>query len=207
MTTLSGYLSSQRKAKNISTAKAARDLLIKKEILEDLEEANWQNLPEPALIAGFVKNYASYLNLDPHFALALFRREYDAKKYPQPPIWQSQKTPRLTAQKLKKFVALILVAGFVIYLLVQYLQITKAPPLAITSPPEDMTTTISAQIIWGKTERGAAISINGELVPVDSEGNFSHQYVLKEGQNTIEVTASKRLSPKTKITRTIRLSR
>ena len=45
------------------------------------------------------------------------------------------------------------------------------------------------------------------LDPVDAEGNFSYQLKLSDGQNIIEVIASKKLSPKSKVTKIVRLSR
>ena len=61
--------------------------------------------------------------------------------------------------------------------------------------------------ISGKAESQSQVAIDGEFVPIDSDGNFSYFYKLDEGQNIIEIIASKRLSPKSKITRTVRLIR
>src|SRR5437879_2658866 len=90
-----------RIARKISLTKAARDLLIKKEQLEALEEGNWQILPEPAFVRGFVKNYAIYLGLDPDYLLALYRREFDERKFPRKdsPI-DRQKRLMLTPNKV-----------------------------------------------------------------------------------------------------------
>ena len=42
----------------------------------------------------------------------------------------------------------------------------------------------------GKTSPAAILSINGVIIPVDSEGNFSVQLALEPGPNIIEVVAS-----------------
>jgi uncharacterized protein YfaP (DUF2135 family) len=42
----------------------------------------------------------------------------------------------------------------------------------------------------GKTSPAAILSINGVIIPVDSNGNFSVQLALDPGPNVIEVVAS-----------------
>ena len=96
---------------------------------------------------------------------------------------------------------------FLSYLFVQYTSILSAPKVTINSPADDITTTASVIEVSGKTEKDTTISIDGELVPLDPSGNFNYQIKLQDGKNIIEIVASKRLSPKTKIKRVVRLSR
>lgn len=206
MTTLSQMLSQGRKAKDITLETAARDLKISKEHLRALEDATWQDLPDPAFVRGFIKNYADYLDLDANYLLALYRREYDAEKHPKSiPFFKKQKRI-ISPNKVINLGLLILVIAFIAYLIIQYTSIAKSPVLTVISPPADETTTVPVVLIAGKTEKGATVSINGEFAPVDENGNFSTQLKLKDGQNIVEIIAAKRLSPKTKITRVIRLS-
>ncbi|MDO8487254.1 MAG: helix-turn-helix domain-containing protein [Candidatus Curtissbacteria bacterium] len=201
-------LSEKRVKKGIPISRASRDLLIKKEQLEALETGDWESLPEPAFVRGFIKNYGDYLNLDTDHLLALYRREYDAAKHP---------SANLKRLKLKRFVitptttvtaASIFVVGlFVFYLLAQYFSIISSPKLDVFTPPADTTTAAPVIRIDGKTEPGATVAVNGDFAPVDQEGNFQYQYTLKDGQNIIEIIAAKHLSPKSKVTRIVRLSR
>jgi len=208
MTTVGELFSQKRKAKKISITRASHDLLIKKEHLEAIEKGEWANLPEPPFTKGFVKNYAQYIGLDENRILALYRREYDEAKYPhkQSPF-HIKKRIMITPNRFASTLLIIAALFFASYLLIQYFSILSAPKIEVFSPPEDFTTSVPAVQISGQTEKEAIVSINGEFVPVNDEGNFSYQYKLKEGKNQIEIIASKRLSPKTKITKVVRLVR
>lgn len=206
MKTLGELLSAQRKAKKISLTKVSHDLLIKKENLEFLEKCDWEKLPEPAFVKGFIKSYAKYLDLDPNYILALHRREYDEAKYPHKNFMpKKQKLFILTPRRVINFIFLLVAFIFVGYLTIQYLSILSSPKVEIFNPQDDITTSIPLVQILGKTEKETTVSIDGEFVPIDQEGNFSYEAKLEEGKNIIEIIASKRLSPKNKITRTIRL--
>jgi len=198
---------SQRHLKKLSLVKIARDLRIKKEYLEALEAGDWQNLPEPAFVRGFIKSYAQYLSLDADHTLAIFRREFDERKYPQKSSYRKQKRLMFTPNKFVNLALIIAVMIFIIYLAIGYTSLLSSPKLEVFAPPDDLTTQVPYVVVSGQVEKDAAVAIEGQIVPVDENGNFSYQLELKEGQNIIEIIASKRLSPKSKATRIIRLTR
>ena len=82
-------------------------------------------------------------------------------------------------------------------------EVTPAPPaeevtptptpeffLAVTQPADDSIIDADKVEVRGRTSPDAVVSINGELVEVDEEGNFTMMVVLEEGPNIIEVIAS-----------------
>ena len=207
MGTLGELFSARRKAKKISLRRVARDLLIKEENLEALENSQWDGLPEPTFVKGFIKNYAGYLDLDWQHALALYRREYDETKYPRKPIPQRPKGLMFTPNKIISLLFILTIVTFITYVAIQYLSILKAPKLELSGPQDDLTTSVPYVMVFGQTEKEVTIAIDGEFIPVDESGNFSYQLKLEDGQNLIEIIAAKRLSPKSKITRVIRLTR
>lgn len=198
----------KREAKGISISRAAHDLLIKKEQLESLEAGDWENLPEPPFVRGFIKNYGDYLGLDTQRLLALYRREYDASKHPSANL-KGRKLKRflITPTRIVTLASIFVVGLFVLYLIIQYLSIISSPKLDVFAPPSDTTTPAPVIRVDGKTQPGATVAVNGDFAAVDQEGNFQYQYTLKDGQNIIEIIAAKRLSPKSKVTRIVRLSR
>lgn len=208
METSGNILAEKRLSKKIPITKAARDLKIKKEHLQAIEDGQWQSLPEPTFVKGFIKNYAKYLGLDPNHTLALYRREYDEAKYPQKesPLKRDRRL-MFTPNKAISLAFILAVIVFVIYLASQYFSILESPKLDVTSPENDLSTSIPYVVVLGKVESDSTVSVEGEFVAVDQEGNFTKQVELVEGKNTIEIIAAKRLSPKTKITRTVRLTR
>ncbi len=206
MAQLSDLFSSTRKSKDISIEKAAKDLLIKKENLIAIEEGRWKDLPEQAFVKGFVKSYAQYLDLDVDHALALFRREYDERKYPQKPSFRKEKRSKFTPNFIVISTFIFAVIIFISYIVAQYLSILAAPRLQIFTPPDDTNTTVPVVQVSGKTDKGATVSIDGDFVALDQDGNFTYQLKLQNGRNVIEIIAAKRFSPKTKTTRIIRLT-
>ncbi|KKR50463.1 MAG: hypothetical protein UT84_C0011G0009 [Candidatus Curtissbacteria bacterium GW2011_GWA1_40_16] len=208
MKRLGEILQEARKKKHISQIRAAADLLIKKEHIEALENQNWPDLPEPTFVKGFIKTYANYLGLDPVHVLAIYRREFDESKFQKPrPNPRAEKRLFLTPSRIINILFISAILIFIAYIGITFSSILSAPKLEVISPPADETTSVPVAQIIGKTDSEATVSIEGQFVPVDGQGNFSKEYSLSEGKNVIEVIAAKRLSPKAKITRTIRLIR
>lgn len=199
-------LTGKRQSKGLSLKKISNKLLIKEEHLLALEKENWSKLPETTFVKGYIKTYSEYLGLDPNKMLALYRREFDEKLNSTIiDSKQFKKTNFITPTKLKISIFTLAIMSFVSYIAFQYSSILSAPSLEIYQPPDDISVSIPIIEISGKAESESQVAIDGEFVPIDFEGNFSYFINLDEGENNIEIIASKRLSPKSKITKIIRL--
>lgn len=199
-------LAAARTQKRISLKKASHDLKIKIEHLMALESQTWQDLPQPSFVRGFIASYANYLGLDPQKLLALYRREFDEREYPKKTIREDvKKRFYLTPSRLINAIFVLAIVIFISYLVIQYSSIFSAPKVEITSPKDDETVSVPIILIQGKAEKDTTVSVNGQFLPINEDGKFTYQYNLKEGKNTIEIIASKRLSPKSKVTRVVRL--
>src|SRR3989344_8722341 len=80
MKTVGSIFSEERKKKGLSLETVASSTKIRKEILASLEAGNWEKLPHPTFIKGFIRNYGQFLGLDTTELLTFFRREYDEKR-------------------------------------------------------------------------------------------------------------------------------
>jgi len=208
METFGQILESNRVAKKISIEKASQKLLIKTSHLEALEKENWQELPESTFVKGFIVSYSKFLGLNSEKMLALYRREYDEKKFPKDQNHKSEpKNLLITPKRIRNIIFAFAILGFITYIAIQYSKVLTSPKIDLFQPPDDVTVSVPIIQINGKAESQSQVSIDGEFVPIDQDGNFSYFYNLVEGQNIIEIIASKRLSPKTKITRTVRLTK
>ncbi len=72
---------------------------------------------------------------------------------------------------------------------------TVTPPpvgffLQVTEPKDESIVTTSIISVSGTTNQDAVVSVNGETVEVDEQGNFTTTVALEEGPNIIEVIAS-----------------
>ncbi len=62
--------------------------------------------------------------------------------------------------------------------------------LDISQPEDNSFVTTNTVQVRGRTLTGAVVSVQGNVVDVDSNGNFSATVALDEGPNVIEVIAS-----------------
>ena len=208
MSSFGELLKAGRESKRISINKASSKLLIKKDHILALENEDWQSLPEATFVKGYIKSYAEFLELDKDKMLALYRRDFDERKIPVSSDLQKQtKSFFLTPKRFRNSIFILSVTAFVAYIIIQYSSVLKSPKLEVIQPSGDLTVSVPIMEISGKAEGDSQVAIDGEFVPIDSDGNFSYLYKIDEGKKIISIIASKRLSPKTKITRTVRLIR
>jgi len=72
-----------RENKSVSLKQAERDTRIRRKYLQALEDQDLTSLPSAVYVKGFVRNYASYLGLDPNEMLALYREAMGQAPAPQ----------------------------------------------------------------------------------------------------------------------------
>lgn len=89
---------------------------------------------------------------------------------------------------------LIVVVALVALFGTQVHALRAAPILELLSPPPGLESARSAIEIVGKTEPGARVEVNGAPLPAAANGEFRHLLMLKDGLNTIVVSARRRYS-------------
>ena len=85
-------------------------------------------------------------------------------------------------------------------------QVKKSKPtLDITTPSENEEITGEKQIttVTGKTEPDNSVTINDRFVVVKSDGSFSYDLSLKEGEQTITIIAKDQAGNETKVERKV----
>lgn len=203
MRTIGDILKSARLKKRYSLKKVERETKIKKEFVEAIERGDWITLPEFPVIAGFVKNLASFLNVDVKTAYATLKRDYPPRGLsinPKPDVggkftW----TPKYTflVGILTTVLALFGYLGF------QYIKFNSPPTLAVAKPPDGFISTLNKVDVSGKTDSDATIKINNQLVLVGDDGVFNGQVEIFEGTSEIEIKAISRSGKETTIVRKI----
>ena len=83
---------------------------------------------------------------------------------------------------------------FLVYLGIEFSRNISPPFLEVESPQDDLVTSERMVTIRGKTEKESRVTINGQEVFEDEEGNFSEEIDLKEGINIIKITSAKKRS-------------
>ncbi len=183
-------------------------ILARKETLLALERDQFEKLPPQVYTLGILRKYADFLHIDPEAVIELYKRDAGIlkrlKKDPAPRILPTpSKRQRLyiTPSALKyTFIILAVIAG-ALYIFLQVSSFSKPPLLTLSQPSADIETSESDQIVLGTTNPSANVTINGQSVVVDEQGNFEENLVLQNVDNVIEVTATNKLGKVTQVIR------
>lgn len=194
MVTAGEVLRTKREALNKTISQISQETKIQERFLEYIENDEYEKFDSDVFVNGFIKIYSDNLGLDTDRVLALYRRGNEHI--------QNNKEKSETGKKKKKgkffspknisigliaiFTVLILgYIGYEIYLF------QNPPSLQITSPEDGITTSDETITIEGTTQNATSLEISGISQNLDSSGNFSFEYKLNEGENTLTVTAKK----------------
>lgn len=207
MKTVGEILKKARSEKNLSLENIASETRIALRYLQAIEEGNYQHLPAAAFTKGFIQNYAKAVDLNPQNILAIFRRDYDqddrGRIIPRG-LTEPVRAPINFFNPTTTTIALSVTLGIIIlaFFIRQITIFISAPNITVTEPKEFAQVT-SPITVKGKTQTQASLTINNRIVNVDSEGNFTTEVNLPEGEHTLIITASSRSKKSTTIERSI----
>ena len=81
---------------------------------------------------------------------------------------------------------------------------SEKPSLEVSEPEDGKTVQGERKLkVAGKTEPGSQVTVNGNQVIVNSDGNFSTIFNLNDGENSLTIRASDQASNMTEITRKV----
>ncbi len=206
MKTVSNVLREARLKKGYTLSDVERQTKIKKIFLDALEKEKWEKLPEFTVVAGFVKNIASALDLDKNQTLSILRRDYPPQKAqqvaPAPEIKRLFKwSPKFTFILGSSLIILIAIA----YLLFQYIKFTSPPRVTLDSPKENELIKKSPIEIKGQTDPENTVIVNNQIVSVKDDGKFASLIEVSDVTHDIEVKAKARSGKEVVIHRKIRV--
>ncbi len=225
-------LKQARVNKDISLKEISREIKVQERYLEKIEKGEYQNLLPDVYARGFVKRYASFLELDVERIIFLYKRERniyekidcqkriglkakegikgdERSKFKKMNPFKNDSTDFFSKRKLfivtpkilTFLLGVLVLAGAVFYLWYQINSFNAIPYLYVSEPSEDRTVNYNPIQFKGQTEKDAEIKINGEVVYLDSAGNFTAEINLQKGLNVIVVEAENRFGKKAKVVR------
>lgn len=208
MQTVGQILKETREAKLLTLEDVEKNTKIRKELLEALEADNFAKLPPSTFVQGFIKNYGRFLNLDSEKLLAIFRRDFEAKKHP-PIVLDSFANPlenskfKLTPSRMLVATIILITFSFFAYLWVEYRQYIGEPMLELSSPADQQTVEIPSVLVEGKTDPEIKVTVNNQDIPVDPTGHFREEVKLSSSVNKVTIVATGRFGQSAKIERTV----
>ncbi|MFH1826891.1 MAG: helix-turn-helix domain-containing protein [bacterium] len=189
MLTVGKILKSEREKKNLKIEDVEKEIKIRNKYLQAIENDDWRLFSSKVYIAGIIRNYSKFLDLNPDKLLAFFRREYARKEDMSFKKKISSKYLTPQTKKIITYSIVLMIFAFVYYFGYQLNRYLSPPKAEILSPSSHTFKRQDRVEIVGKTEKEAVIKIFGERIYQDDKGIFSYELPLKEGINklTIEV--------------------
>lgn len=209
MKTVGQILKENRKEKQIGLDQIAQETKIRKRFLVALEKDDYRPFSSVATIKGFIKNYTQLLGLDSEKILAIFKRDYrrnqEQKLILQPGV-DLEKQFKWNPKKSLILVIALFVIAFSSYLIHQYYGLLGKPGLEIYSPENNKQVIEEQLIIKGKTDLDNSVSVNGNLIQINNQGEFNYRLKLISGENKIVIEVTNRLGRKTREIRHVYLN-
>jgi len=196
---LADKLRKTRLEKNIALEKVQEAIKIQTKYLEILESGQYDQLPGDIYAKAWIKLYAEFLELDSKELLA----DYSIEKNISNKIEIIEKRGKkkklfkfniLKPKFLKFFFITLIITGLLGYLGWELFNIISPPKVIILEPTNNSRTTENTLAIIGKTESEVELTINDEIILLDSEGNFNQNINLAIGLNNLQISAKKKHS-------------
>ncbi|HEX7224411.1 MAG TPA: RodZ domain-containing protein [Candidatus Limnocylindria bacterium] len=199
---LGEVLRAAREAKGVDLPRVERETKIRERYLSALERGEYRELPGAVYTKGFLRNYGTYLGLDPEYLIDLYRIETSDARGERP---APAAPPRpIGVRRTRGFVvtpgavvAAILtlaVGGFFAYLGYELVNFAREPELRITEPAGNVNGHTELTIaIRGVTEPNARVTVSNltenPTVTADAAGSFEIVVQLVPGSNVVRLEA------------------
>lgn len=99
-------LANLRQQKGYTLEYVAGKLHLRVRIIELIEAGNFNLLPEPVFIKGYLRAYSKLLGVSPDPFLAVFNNQYVAEKKPERALWQSKRESHKVESIIRLFTVL-----------------------------------------------------------------------------------------------------
>lgn len=203
-------LTKKRIASGYDIRDVEKSIRIRAKYIEAIESGNYDKLPPDVFVRGFIKNYASFLKLDPEKVLKTYEKERGLienvkKATSKAPIVKPIDAPKIVITPKTIIVSTVVLIALIIvsYIGWQVRILTAPPDLALDSPGNNVNVSSDSLFVSGKTDTGATLFVNDVEIGVDQDGSFKEKVSLQNGVNTIKVKAQNKLGKTKEVTRTV----
>jgi len=208
MKTAGELLKDKRILKELSLEDVSSKTKIKLGYLIAIENSDFSALPSSTFAKGFLRNYATYLHLNPDTIIAMFRRDFTENTkgeiIPRGLVVPLNGKPKFfTAPLILVSIATIVFLGF---LGIQLAFWWSYPQLKLIQP-QNGDVYGEKVTIKGSSDKDATVSINGQKVILDQNGGFSLDLVLSSGTQSVLVEATNRQGKVKLLKRTFTISK
>ena len=209
MRSVGQLLRSQREKRKLTLDSVQNVIKIHPKYIKALESDDYAAFEGKVHAKGFLKVYVEYLGLNIDEIMALWRRDYETvfEKTKEEKFFKFKSLEQdkfvITPGIIFSGIMALLIILFFGYLLYQYRTYTGNPVLEVYHPENNAIVSADIIDITGKSELDSELFVNNQKVVLMPNGNFATSVKLKEGINTISITAVNKLNKKTEDIRTV----
>lgn len=208
--TLGEYLKDMRTILKLTLAQVHRLTQIPEKFLKNLEDGQYEKLPDDVYVRGFLQSLAAVYKVPGKSILEQFERErgVDRSLSCDPLIPRASKffsMPRflITPKTFGVALVFLLTSACVGYLVWQVRSVSAAPVLEISYPDADLTIASRNILLRGRAEAGSKLFINKQPVLVAEDGEFTEVLNLTEGTNNILIRAENKFGRFSEVARSV----
>jgi len=108
----------KRESKKVSLNEAHQDTRMSIDVLKALENDDFGSFESEIYLKGFIKNYASYLDIEPEFALQILDGQRGDKKASRGTTWDIEETVKEEKIKSPQILSRFIVPALVIIIVI-----------------------------------------------------------------------------------------
>ena len=204
--TVGDELREARNLLNFSLKEVSRQINIPVNYLEQIETGNYDNKLADVYLIGYLKKYAQLLELDPVEIVNKFKKEKGIKKQngltkERKSVFKkvslSNKPVYITPKRITLVLAIVFIGLIFGYFWRQLSYVLFPPEIEVFYPESSEAVVYKDNIeIYGKTDQGTQVTINGKRITVDNNGCFRKKVYLNEGLNNLVIEAKDLLGRK-----------
>lgn len=195
-----------REQKKIPLDFVARKLNINLKYLLAIEEDRFDHLPAGLYGKNYIRDYTKLLGLPAAETKKWLNSNFDFINESSDPFSNkvlSRHNFIAFPRMIRNLILLLLFSACLFYLAFYFKKIIFPPKLEIYHPDKNLKISENSLKVAGKTEAEAEISINGQTVLNNDNGNFTAEIKLKKGINNILIKAKKKYSGESSVLRQI----
>ncbi len=194
--TLGERLKKMRNDRRLGSNDVAKMTKVQAKYLQYLEEGEYTKLPADVYVKGFLRSMAIFFGVSENALIKQYEREKGiqvnigkttSKELSPEPIKYSgfAITPKIL---IAGIIVIAVLSGFC-YLYFEVNNFVSVPRLVILKPSDGAMIDGSMVHVVGVAEKDSVVSLNGQFVLVNENGEFSEDVTLQNGVNKITVIA------------------
>lgn len=199
-----------RELHEISFEQACKETKIDSGILKLLEEDRVTEFRDPLCLKRHLSTYVRYLGgYEPYFSARFDAcvQEHRTSRT-QKDLLPRERSVRFwdlfVAPQFLTFVGILILAVMLMaYVFWQANMVNTPPMLDLISPADGVRVDDARVSVSGKTMPEAMLTVNGQSVAVDEEGNFSIRLDIHRGMNVVRIVAKRRRGSETVVERRV----